>query len=748
MRPSAYNLGVGQMAGLNSERGQMAIFIALIFQVLFVFFAVTVNVGMLVHQKINLQNSVDLAAYYAAQRQAEILNAIAHTNYQIHQSWKLLAWRLRAVGDLGRKNTAHGTPTTAQFGENHPAFRLPVGATLPEAIWLGNPFICTALGRWQSDSPAINRGGENLCYSPNFAVPGIPTPNVGPVRFLSFVGPLLAFTRNMQRIQRLDCEDAGPANFSIAARWLLSYREAVRRRKITISRLANNLSGRPPPAFGVPGGPGDFVDLTGESVRKGAFNTFERNLTRPNRAGSKVVGRGENFEMLNSLALPQAAGQPQPGGSGEMGFPNWLNDRTVWPLIYYTDFVSLVVGGSDCRGVQKPLIFPQGKPANYDRMRLFYDPSGTLLARLNEVDDPLTSSSLGVEKNPWFMAYVGIRAKVKVSLPFSPFGEPVELEARAFAKPFGGTVGPWSYLKWPRESFGSTGTAAEKVDVLAPNGMISGDPQSVTFGSNSFPNFSRFPGDTLGLSSQRSLASLRPALVIQRAPLARTFWENQPPATPANADVVDTADHLAFSNLPRDNPSGDGPWIRKYEIAAIAPNYFDAMYYSIEPNFDRSYIGKDRLNRFALRRDFGFDPRLPQQEFGVLDQVEVAGERNGIYLGEVAGSENNFYTIRGQGDGSWARVLTGWIPNGAFRYLDPTNPEEFPRGSDQDPRFGRCAQRTRTQLPSVGIPGSCAQGGRTGYSVKIISRDYLLSDRHELGGSGMVGSLLNPPPNF
>ena len=54
------------------QKGQMSIFIVLIFQVLFVFFAMTINIGLVVHDKINLQNSVDLAAYYAATKQAEI----------------------------------------------------------------------------------------------------------------------------------------------------------------------------------------------------------------------------------------------------------------------------------------------------------------------------------------------------------------------------------------------------------------------------------------------------------------------------------------------------------------------------------------------------------------------------------------------------------------------------------------------------------------------------------------------------
>ena len=48
----------------------MAIFIALFFQVLFVFFAMAINVGLVVHDKINLQSAADFAAYYGAARQA------------------------------------------------------------------------------------------------------------------------------------------------------------------------------------------------------------------------------------------------------------------------------------------------------------------------------------------------------------------------------------------------------------------------------------------------------------------------------------------------------------------------------------------------------------------------------------------------------------------------------------------------------------------------------------------------------
>ena len=81
----------------RTATGQMAIFAILIFQSLFFLFAMSLNVALVVHDKINLQNSADLAAYYGAMKQAEMMNAIAHINYQIRQSWKLLAWRYRVL---------------------------------------------------------------------------------------------------------------------------------------------------------------------------------------------------------------------------------------------------------------------------------------------------------------------------------------------------------------------------------------------------------------------------------------------------------------------------------------------------------------------------------------------------------------------------------------------------------------------------------------------------------------------------
>ena len=90
---------------VKNVKGQMAIFFVLIFQVLFILFAITLNLAFVIHDKINLQNSVDLAAYYGAKKQAEVLNTLAHINYQMRQNYKLLAWRYRILGTLGQNRS-------------------------------------------------------------------------------------------------------------------------------------------------------------------------------------------------------------------------------------------------------------------------------------------------------------------------------------------------------------------------------------------------------------------------------------------------------------------------------------------------------------------------------------------------------------------------------------------------------------------------------------------------------------------
>jgi len=239
------------------QRGQMAIFVALIFQILFIFFALAINIGLVVHDKINLQNATDLAAYYAAQKQAEMLNAIDHTNYQIRQSWKLLNWRYYVLGSMGSLDPRHPTlPNT-----NNP---------MSEKEWITETFapsVCINYGPNWADS-----GNDNTCKSQNFEFKNIEVPIIPYPDPLSFL--FMGFVKNVQGKIANTCNGYAGLNWLFASWIYVAYFQDQRSRKFLIRALAENLA-RPADKM---------VDLNGDSVAVGAQNTFFKNLTTTNKS--------------------------------------------------------------------------------------------------------------------------------------------------------------------------------------------------------------------------------------------------------------------------------------------------------------------------------------------------------------------------------------------------------------------------------------------------------------------------------
>ncbi len=659
---------------LRSQRGQMALFIALIFQVLFVFFAMIINVGLIVHDKINLQNSVDLAAYYAAQRQAEMLNAIGHYNYQIRQAWKLLTFRYRVLGDLGFKQHPIQQP-----GVNFPDIAAYEDGGRP-------PNVCVNHSFWGFN--------QNLCYNTEINIPPIPR--------LTIINPFLPFNFVAQGLidqfrdqAGLDCNGTASLNFNMLIKWLLAYRAQISQSKMAIRKYADILSSDP----------NNFLDIRGESVAEGVQKTLRENLTRTNLAG--IVE--DNFRMFNSL-----------GQTGDR--KAWLNEVLITPRILYT--FTREDGG--CKGIAIPIdgqgALPVGSPPNGYPGPGSPPPAVEFARKESSAEDYLYHSSFGFEKNPWVMAYVGVYAETEPRKPFLPFGKPIKLTARAYAKPFGGRVGPWFFKQWPRGSRKSNGNQFTQTDLVMPTSF---DPADEEFSesTNIFPNYARFPGDLLGLRSRAALAVLKKGLINYLTgagatssapqPLSVAFYEEMPgglAGVPSTGGGVPSVGLMLGYN---------GPWIRDFEAAAISPDLFDAMYYSVEPNAMGNYITPGAQKIFQnqdLPYDLGSLP--PQFPVGIKKQIEVLEQL------KSEDTSMNFYLIN-----DWKNLLTGWAPSGAYEY-------DFPQGV-----YAQCEQEG--QIP---IPGTCAVGGRAGYSVKIISRNYLTSEELSLGGPGQVGPIQNPPP--
>ena len=639
-----------------SARGQMAIFIVLIFQVLFVFFAMIVNVGIVVHHKINLQNAVDLGAYYAASKQAEVLNAISHYNYQIRQAYKLLSWRNRVLGAM----VEAADPT-----EYHPFLRTSsvvgdIEVSINPENGLGSPYVCTQWSLWSHIQNQTERD-ENFCANLDSSItdpPEFPAPQP-PV----FPAPwnIVIYHQMQQAAERFaeSCKDNGVFNFQMAALWMRSYREAVRLRVEKIEELALSLSGN------------TFSDIDGGSVFEGTVNTVRHNLTRGNSFEES------DLTIFNSLEMDQI---------------EWLKKAVIYPRPFYLDSVG---NGGLCELKIKPCDVP---PNGADQM------APEVLQRLlgsciepREANQPFIST-IGFEKNPWYVAYVGVEAQVQSIQPFMPLTGGITLTAKAYAKPFGGRIGPWLHKTWPSGESKSN-TNVELVDSLLPARSYlppSSESEMSAAIAKAIPNYSRFPGDRLGLKSGMALASM-----------GRAF----------SASVIGSGTKLKISDWMNPEGLSSNPVVRSFEIAAMAPDVFDITYYSIDPHFGHNY-SEGKL------KDFGNEST--EEVSTVVDQMTLSRRLR------APDPLPTSYMVQDP-----AHLLTGWTPNQDGEHFN----YDFPEGE-----FGVCPSLASSSS-SIGLTrhGCPGRGGRAGYSVKLISPEYLKKPQM-LGGDGSLGLIQNPPP--
>lgn len=714
---------------LSDKRGQVALFVALIFQVLFVFFAMIVNVGLLVHHKINLQNSVDLAAYYGASKQAEMFNAIAHINYQIRQSYKLLTFRYGVLGTAGASGAMAGVTDGTPY--------VPASGATPAVMddsqdipFTKGPSFCTTY------SPYDGYGGVSYCKEAVAQVvpkPVAPSLTSDPFNFFSFqtaiAGAINTANANISKI----CTNAMAENWLNLVKFIAIYKTDVANRKKLLLALANQLSA------------GDPTDIDGDSVRAGVYKTLIKNLSYPNRESiaSKYNAEGigsENdeagFSFLNSLSLDgcNSVGPDAP--------PKWLSEIFILPLYYYIDGIC---GTNNSVTFQATQLDRSTVPANASSVF----GAANVKNLLDFAAEPATSapsallyrSSLGFEKNPWCVAYVGVSAKATPKIPFSPLGA-VTLRAVAYAKPFGGRIGPWYGSTWSpgqTQSNGAWGNTDLSDKLLPPRvaasvaaGAIS--PSIISGGIQRLvPNFSRYVGDQVGVYSKMTAAQFEK--IIHTSGMISNKWFNHfYGVEDINANKSGNGDPLAWNDELK-----SAPFLRYLEVAAIAPDQFDSTYYSIDPDFYNNYLvriqkGYDSKFPFMLRGDLGSRAMgdANEKKFSVRSQIEtVTTTQKTVETNKLSYMLNSF-----------GQLLTSW---------QQISPDSYALDSS---RFGKCLNEVKSDEPLENFtPGSCKAGGRTGYSVKLVDGKFLKNEvngsarDYELGGPGITGKILNPPPD-
>lgn len=241
-------------------------------------------------------------------------------------------------------------------------------------------------------------------------------------------------------------------------------------------------------------------------------------------------------------------------------------------------------------------------------------------------------------------------------------------------------------------------------------------------GSFHFPNFSRHPSDAVGSYSARymnSIVNLRGTIQPRFAYFSFIFNEY------ANGQINDP---LAWSNTLQTNTP-----TRIMELGAIAPDLFDANYYSVIPNYTSVVLPKLRANRGAL----GIPDNLALQgDLGSHGNSFQADIHYQFQTAKPLHAPDAFFYLE-----DFRHLLTGWVTNSYNNYRNMFPSTKFGRCSAADTGPGTNYQ------PKFKIPNSCLQGGRSGYSVKMVSKDFLTSELQDVSGTkGQTGSLENPPP--
>lgn len=699
-----------------------------------------INVGLLIHHKVNLQNSADLAAYYGAMKQAEVLNAMAHVNYQIRQSWKLFVWRYRILGTYGHKlssgaNSLHpanltfyttSSPNMARFEGPAASNRLNEGRNGHEN-WYKRPLFCIShqgIGGWppenlcKVDARTVDEGQAFHVRNP---------PNIAVIAGHIASGMAISVNSAIEQLREqnhLRCDSSRRTNYALASTMLFSFQADQAVRKATFKKLYGILTEASKDSASA-------RDLNNESMAEGAFQTLINNLTEPNRSsiGDRWNSPKGSTEFEISFGLGDPSCENFADGNAESSAFAALN---IFPDIYYLGSTCTSSGSNNAgNSYQARHLSDFNSPAdncsatNGDAI-LEYACRMKNLVYANQGD---LQMSLGYSKNPKCLPYTGVKVATTPKIPFMP--TEIKLTARSYAQAFGGSIGPaWS--KKYAEIAANTNTSSKIESNLSPV-LISGtttvnsDIQNAIEGAN----YSKYPGDLVGLGSD-------PVYVYYSALLSQP--EVRKPS-------LMSWQHIVEGNYEDMLISGNTE-LRQLEISSIVPNLFDITYYSIEPDFYNLYYTKiikrigptvpiDGLNtELDIRPDIG-----SKKENNIYTNYSIRNQLKEIE-GLVTKSIPNLpqtmqqafpWMVTNQGN-----LLTSWNFSKFGDYVNNPNDSDFWKNY-----LGVCwedAARSKqvdndyltdsemdpaTNSLKAPTPGNCITGGRTGFSVRLVNEKFL-----------------------
>ncbi|MCF8057649.1 MAG: hypothetical protein K9K67_00020 [Bacteriovoracaceae bacterium] len=451
------------------EAGQLSIFLGMVLLVVTTFIAFVVNVGLFVKAKINLQNSVDAAAFAGAAVQARQLTNIGYLNWEIRNTYKEWLFKYYILGNIGLDaidNIDGNAPGSNPSCNGNIALNNQ-GMNFRLRQFTGNNCRYYQSGiydHYNVPSVCIHFGSNNnICEI--VTLPGLPRFNT--VGLPSISEQHEAFLNSIVQTKADDCADRSNINMGAAmlwtygtgnanlfpgvpeiapsriGAWVQSLELALRMRNleaiVNTPAINRPICRNPGNTNGV-----DCVSIE-DIMNDGSSLPFNERPTKAfwsafrNLSGGAFKENNESNDFSSSFRLTELDPKPFPANESSLsGFlipstePEALQKRyldlKIMPINYamfYTSFFPAT--GSFVSSTPGPDV-PDAEAAC----------GGTKTAI------PVPGYILGFVKNPEVVTYYAVEGAAEFTGLFYPFFENqgITLKTYAAAKPFGGRIGP------------------------------------------------------------------------------------------------------------------------------------------------------------------------------------------------------------------------------------------------------------------------------------------------------------------
>lgn len=685
----------------NTKSGQISLFFAVLMVSFVMLFMFVVNIAMLVHAKINLQNAADLAAYSGAATQARQLNTISYLNYEMRRQYKRFLYRYFVLGTMGSDMFVDLQRGRIPSGDRAPFYP---NSRQPDVAY-GVPAVCIVLN-----------SRDNICRQSS--LPPLPSPDQITVGFGDAINA--ALIQNLQQLDRIrqnNCVRSQFSNGLFLASWLFNASQdssqviaALRAARATDSADVLQNFGSLTSGIGL---------IPRLSILKSRIQTLEKYVNFP--AQSNVVQEA----VLADGAL----------GTNDAR----ARERTTNAML--TAFNTLGPSVFDAGSIQLTELLPAQilkldfLKVNFSPFYVGYEIASGSSSSCNGylVGIPVTEVPVAAVKSPNHLVYYAVELKARAKLLFSPFG-PIELKAYAAASPFGSRIGPKV-------------TPADFVaENWKPNSGIGGVCPSASIGTltGGFRDCYGIPNLPTMSSDSTAAGWGRPQFLQSHANYLYRRTRLAPDQTRNNGQSVITAammnDAMLAGMVP--NPWEAGRYNILHSIGA------DNSDYPNKDNYFQPFQSSSTPSPYFVWAPISTQDQGPEEAINaILNTMDAALERM------VA-----FDSSQGRGASS-AEAYKQALKQLVSQYINGLqstpgeNNETYYAVGLEDPTYFPDPQNTDSRAPAGLLPAdqaissqpgnirklasSWADGpsSRAGYSVKLISFSTLL------GGSGYTTDL-------